>query len=74
GDFDPASTKQNEFRKVVKETVEKLNMPKVIHIDGREILKNASGLMAGDLVHPSPEGMEEIAKNLAQYIKKEMKN
>lgn len=73
-DFDPASTKQNEFRKVVKETVEKLNMPKVIHIDGREILKNASGLMAGDLVHPSPEGMEEIAKNLAQYIKKEMKN
>ena len=68
-DFEPASTKQDEFRRIVKETVEKLNMPKLIHIDGREILKNSSGLMI-DLVHPSPEGMEEIAKNLTQYIRK----
>ena len=68
-DFEPASTKQKEFRRIVKETVKKLNMPKLIHIDGREILKNSSGLMS-DLVHPSPEGMEEIAKNLNQYIRK----
>ncbi len=67
-DFDPASTKQNEFRKIVKETVEKLNMPKLIHLDGREILKNVSGLMAEDLVHPSPEGMEEMAKNLSVVV------
>ncbi len=72
-DFDPASTKQNEFRKIVKETVEKLNMPKVVYLDGREILRNVSGLMAGDLVHPSPEGMEEMAGNLAQYVEKFLK-
>ncbi|MBA7552000.1 hypothetical protein ES705_44551 [subsurface metagenome] len=69
-DFDPVSTKQDEFRKIVKETVEKLKMPKVVYLDGREILKNVSGLMGGDLVHPSPEGMEEMAKNLAKCIKK----
>ena len=68
-DFDAASTKQNEFRKIVKETVEKLNMPKLIHLDGREILKSSSVLMAGDLVHPSPEGMEEMAGNLATIAK-----
>ena len=69
-DFDPASTKQNEFRKIVKETVEKLNMPKLIHLDGRDILENPSGLMGGDLVHPSPGGMDEMARNLTQYIRK----
>ena len=71
-DFNPASTKQNEFRRIVKETVEKLNMPKLVHLDGRDILKNASGLM-GDILHPSPEGMEEIAKNLSQYIRQFVK-
>ena len=70
-DFDPASTKQNDFRKIVKETVEKLKMPKVVHFDGREILKSYSGLMAGDLVHPSPEGMEEMARNLSATIAKQ---
>ena len=70
-DFDPVSTKQDEFRKIVKEAVEKLKMPKVIHLDGRDILKNPSGLMAEDLVHPSPEGMEEMARNLVKYIKKQ---
>ena len=72
-DFDPASTKQNDFRKIVKETVKRLNMPKLIHLDGREILKSSSGLMAGDLVHPSPDGMEEMAKNLSGYIRKFLK-
>ena len=70
-DFDPASTKQNDFRKIVKETVEKLNTPKLVHLDGREILKSSSGLMAGDLVHPSPEGMEEMARNLSAIIAKQ---
>lgn len=68
-DFDPNSRKQNEFRKIVKEKVKKLNMPKLVHIDGRKILRKPSGLMT-DLVHPSPEGMEEIASNLSSHIKK----
>ena len=67
-DFNHSSTKQNEFRNAVKATVKNLNMPKVVHIDGREILRNPAGLM-GDLVHPSPEGMDEMARNLSEIIK-----
>ena len=49
-------------------------MPKLIHLDGRKILKSSLGLMAGDLIHPSPEGMEEMAGNLTQYVKKFFRN
>ena len=66
-DFDPSVKKHQEFRNVVKETVENLNMPKLIHIDGRNLLKNVSGLTS-DLVHPAPSGMEEIAYNLSNLI------
>ena len=71
GDFDPASTKQDEFREVVQNTVKRLGMPKVVHIDGREILQNISGL-TGDLVHPSSMGMEEMAINLSNIIKRKI--
>jgi len=64
----PRAEKQDEFRTAVRDTVTKLNMPKLVHIDGREILKNPSGLIT-DLVHPSPEGMEEMALNLSGVIK-----
>ena len=64
--------KQNEFREIVRNTVSGLNMPKLIHIDGREILRRTTGLTS-DLVHPSPEGMEEIALNLSKYMSKYMK-
>jgi lysophospholipase L1-like esterase len=68
-DFNHSSKKQNEFRKIVRNTIEKLNMPKLVHIDGRKILKETSGLTS-DLVHPSPIGMEEMAMNLSRFIKK----
>jgi lysophospholipase L1-like esterase len=67
-DYDPASMKQNEFRKAVRNAVNKLNMPRLIYVDGREILKTVSGLTF-DLVHPSPAGMEEMASNLSSFIK-----
>jgi lysophospholipase L1-like esterase len=67
-DYDPASRKQNEFRRAVRHAVEKLNMPRLVYVDGREILKSASGLTF-DLVHPSPSGMEEMASNLSSLIK-----
>ena len=70
-DFDSCSKKQNEFREIVKNTVKNLNMPKLIHIDGREILKSIAGLTT-DLCHPSPEGMEEIAVGLSNRIKKKL--
>lgn len=68
-DFYPEEKKQKEFRRIVKETVEKLNMPEVIHVSGLEILKSPSGLTS-DLVHPSAGGMEEMAGNLSETIKK----
>ena len=71
-DLDGNSTKQTEFREIVRNTVERLNMPKLLHIDGREMLKDVSGLMS-DLVHPSPSGMEEIALNLSRLIRKKRK-
>ncbi len=67
-DYDPTSEKQNEFRKAVRNAVEKLNMPKLVHVDGRRILKDASGLTF-DLVHPAAAGMEEMAYNLSRFIK-----
>ena len=70
-DYDPASKKQNEFRRAVRNAVEKLNMPRLVYVDGREVLKTASGLTF-DLVHPSPAGMEEMAVNLSNLIKIKM--
>ncbi len=71
-DFDFSSKKQNEFRQIVENTVKNLNMPKLIYTNGRGILRRVTGLTS-DLVHPSPEGMEEIALNLSKYMSKHMK-
>lgn len=66
-DFDPSVKKHEAFRNVVKETVKNLDMPKLVYINGRILLKNMSGLTF-DLVHPAPSGMEEIAYNLSNLI------
>jgi len=65
--LDVPSKKENYFRKIVKNTTKNLNMQKLIYINGKKLLKNHSGL-AGDLVHPSPKGMEEISLNLSSYL------
>ena len=56
------------FRKVVRDKVESLNMPRLVHVPGDQILTSVHGLTA-DLVHPSPFGMEEMARNLARVIR-----
>jgi len=71
-DFDPSAKKHKEFRRIVRETVENLDMPKLIYVNGRTLLKDISGLTF-DLVHPAPSGMEEIAVNLSNIIKAKMK-
>jgi lysophospholipase L1-like esterase len=58
------SAKQAEFRTIVREVVAELALPEVRHIDGRSLLTEPTGLGA-DLLHPSPEGFAEIARNLA---------
>ncbi len=61
--------KQKKFREIVKNKVKEINRDNVIHISGFDILKSAKGLTF-DLVHPSPFGMEEMAYNLSNILKK----
>jgi len=70
-DYNPAAKKQNEFRRAVRNAVRRLDMPNLVHVDGRKILKDTSGLTF-DLVHPAAAGMEEMASNLSSLIRKRM--
>ncbi|MGC9348456.1 MAG: GDSL-type esterase/lipase family protein [Anaerolineae bacterium] len=70
-DFQPESERNHAYRAVVRETVERLNMPTVVHLDGRNLLRDAKGLCA-DAVHPAPAGMAEIATNLTSFIQRMM--
>ena len=59
--------KQERFREVVRKTVEDLDLPRLVYLNGKDLLQNIPGLTF-DLVHPSPFGMEEIARNLSSAI------
>jgi hypothetical protein len=63
--------KQERFREVVRATVGDLDLPRLIYLNGKDILQNLPGLTF-DLVHPSPFGMEEIAHNLSDAIRRTM--
>ena len=52
--------------------IEKLNLINVIHLDATTMLRDLSGLST-DLIHPSPAGMEEIARNLVRQMNERMK-
>lgn len=56
-----------QFRQVVHDAVQRLNLPRLVHIEATELL-GYSGLTS-DMLHPSPAGMEEIALNLAGILK-----
>ena len=55
------------FREAVAEIVEKRNSGKVVHVDGRDVLTDPTGLRT-DLVHPADDGMQEMGRNLAEAI------
>ena len=65
------SEKNHAYRAVVRETVATLDYPRLVHVDGRDLLHDVQGLCA-DLVHPSLAGMEEIAQNLSTQIARVM--
>jgi hypothetical protein len=71
-DMEKEEQRHKLFRKVVRDVVKEVNSDKVIHIDGRKLLRHWSGLCT-DIVHPSPSGMEEIAWNLAGIMSKKVK-
>ena len=61
--------KQEKFREIVRNKVKEIKRDNVIHISGFDILKSIKGLTF-DLIHPSPFGMEEMAYNLSNILKK----
>ena len=60
------------FREAVAEIVEKRGSERVVHVDGRSVLADPSGLRT-DLVHPSDDGMQEMGRNLAEVISNRMR-
>ncbi|HNQ35569.1 MAG TPA: SGNH/GDSL hydrolase family protein [bacterium] len=70
-DFDPALAKPELFRQAVRRTVRRVNSKRVVHLDGRRLLTDFGGLTT-DLVHPSPDGMAEMADRLAGAVSRRM--
>jgi lysophospholipase L1-like esterase len=56
------------YRRIVREKVQRMNRPRLVHLSGRELLPDPADLTT-DLVHPSPSGMETIATNLTNVIR-----
>lgn len=56
------------FRRVVRDKVAALGLPKVVYVPGTDLLTSLNGLTF-DLIHPSPFGMEEIAAHLAAVVR-----
>lgn len=57
----------SQYRQVVRETVEALQLPKLVYLNGQSLLTIPNGLSC-DLVHPSADGMQEIAARLVKII------
>jgi len=55
------------FREAVRRSVERVNHPRLVHFPGAQMLDPATGLTT-DLVHPSSEGMAQIARGWAEGI------
>jgi lysophospholipase L1-like esterase len=66
-DLDSSDNTPTLFRQVIRETVQRLNRPRLVHIEAASLLRGYEGL-ASDMLHPSPAGMEEIAQNLANVL------
>jgi lysophospholipase L1-like esterase len=66
-DFEDQPTKGVGFREIVREVAGQCRSGKVVHVDGRTILTDPTGLRT-DLVHPSDLGMQEMGANLAAVI------
>lgn len=71
--------KLEEFRKIVRDKVNSVNLPRLVYVPGSELLsvmkdgaKDRSAYLAADLLHPSNMGMENLAANWARLLKSKM--
>lgn len=71
GDLVPDYAGHVQFRESVAAIVEKLDRPKLVHVDGRDILQDVRGLTS-DLVHPSDDGFVEMGRRLGERIRNTM--
>jgi len=71
GDLVPDYQGHPKFREAVAEVVATLGRPKVVHVDGRDILQDICGL-THDLVHPTDDGFIEMGRRLAERIRTTM--
>jgi hypothetical protein len=71
--FSPAADargdpKPEAFRGAVRAALERLAAPRLVYVDGRRLLPDASGLIS-DLNHPSSDGTEAIAQRLGALMR-----
>jgi GDSL-like Lipase/Acylhydrolase family len=67
GDVMPDYTAHKGFRQAVRDAVEAIRSPKLVHIDGRAMLQELPGLTC-DLVHPADDGMYEMGWRMADVM------
>lgn len=58
------------WRRIMKETADKLSFENLTYIDGLDIIGSMSNLISADEVHPSIYGSAHIAKKLAEILMK----
>lgn len=61
-------TNLSSFRTVIEDEVRRIDSKNLHYVNGLSLLSDAGGLSA-DLVHPSPDGAEKIARNLIAEMK-----
>jgi hypothetical protein len=66
-DVSGGATKTAAFRRIVKQCVAVSGRSHVRHLNGRRLLMAPGGLTT-DLVHPSPQGMEDMGERLARAL------
>jgi lysophospholipase L1-like esterase len=66
-----ADPRQAAFREVVAEEARRLGSARVVHVDARSLL-GPHGALGADLLHPSPDGFEEIAAQLSMRMRDAM--
>jgi len=69
-DFDKNHPAEN-WRRILKETVEKLSYSNVTYFNGLEILDHMK-YMSADEVHPNIQGVQKIADVLTERLRKEL--
>ncbi len=71
-DFEDSPSKGVGFREVVEAAAAAHPSGKVVHVDGRTILTDPTGLRT-DLVHPCDDAMQEMGRNLARQIEQTLR-